>query len=387
VPPGPATITANSSNRFALDYAAAASRFASLGYPIIDVHSHIHGPGAARMYAEVARLFGVGLTYSMTPLREVDAVAEALEGRIRFIAMPDFMAPDRREAHGAGFLRTIEGFHARGARIVKFWAAPRGIDLGAQAGDPDLLRLDAPARIEAMHLASSLGMTFMTHVADPDTWFATRYADRARYGSKRSHYDPLERLIERFPRPWIAAHLGGWPEDLEFLDGLLGRHRSLHLDCSACKWMVRELGRHGRDEVVDFLRRWQGRILFGSDIVTSDEHLRAGENKNEMAAKSSSSDEAWDLYASRYWAYRTMLETDHDGESPIADPDLAMVDPVRFTPMDGPRLRGLSLPPDLLRSLYHDAAVSLIGEDPATLALTARPAATPPPVPPPVPPT
>ena len=70
--------------------------------------------------------------------------------------------------------------------------------------------------------------------------------------------------------------------------------------------------------------------------------------------------EAFDLYASRHWALRTLWETTYEGESPIADPDLAMVEPERYTPMSAPQLRGKSLPPNLLHSLYHDAAQNLL---------------------------
>ena len=45
-----------------------------------------------------------------------------------------------------------------------------------------------------------------------------------------------------------------------------------------------------------------------------------------------------------------------------SDPDLAMVDPSRFGPLDSPVLRGLRLPPDLLRVLYRDAAIALFGD-------------------------
>ncbi|MGA1400551.1 MAG: hypothetical protein ACO38P_09200, partial [Phycisphaerales bacterium] len=65
---------------------------------------------------------------------------------------------------------------------------------------------------------------------------------------------------------------------------------------------------------------------------------------------------AFDLYASRYWAYRTMLETAWTGESPIADPDLAAVEPSRFNAEDAPTLRGLTLPEEILEDLYHEAA-------------------------------
>ena len=66
------------------------------------------------------------------------------------------------------------------------------------------------------------------------------------------------------------------------------------------------------------------------------------------------------MYASRYWVFRTLFETDYDGESPIAEPDLSMVDPDRYDEMDAPQLVGKSVPPDLLRSLYHDAAHDLL---------------------------
>ena len=358
----------NPSNLLDLDYRAEATRFARLPHPIVDAHAHVNGARAALLLREAMDLYGVGEIWSMTALEQVPAVREVLGDRLKLIAMPDFAGKDRRHAHGDGFLSRIEGYHREGARICKFWAAPRIVDFAIELGEPGLFRLDAPARMRAMELAASLGMAFMTHVADPDTWFATRYRDASVYGTKASHYLPLERLLDRFGVPWIAAHLGGWPEDLAFLSGLLERHPNLHLDASATKWIVREVSRHERDAVVDFLSRFRGRILFGSDIVTTDDHLAAAEGKSEMAAKASAPEDAFDLYASRYWALRTLWESDHDGPSPIADPDLAMVEPGRFGPMDAPRLRGKRLPADLLRSLYADAAAGFAAAIPARAA-------------------
>ena len=349
----------NPSNLHDLDYRAEAARLSTPAHGIVDVHSHVNGARASLLLREAMDLYGVREIWSMTALEQVPAVREALGDRLRLIAVPDWTAKDRRHAHGEGFLERIEAYHRAGARICKFWAAPRITDFAIELGDPGMFRLDAPARLEAMRLAERLGMSFMTHVADPDTWFATRYADAARYGRKRDHYEPLERLLDRFEVPWIAAHMGGWPEDLAFLSGLLDRHPNLHLDASATKWMVRELSRHERGAMLDFLVRFRGRILFGSDIVTTDDHLVQAEGKTEMAAKASAPEDAFDLYASRYWALRMLWESDHDGPSPIADPDLAMVAPDRHGPMDAPRLRGFALPPDLLRSLYADAAEAL----------------------------
>jgi hypothetical protein len=366
-PPAHATDThprraaATAANRLGLDYAAEAARMGPPPAAIVDVHTHVGGAQATAIYARAAALYGVRLTYSMTPLEEIDAVRDVLGDRIRFIAVPNFRDQENRRHHlGPGYAARIERYHALGARIAKFWAAPRAVDYGRALGDPDFLRLDRPDRIAAMRVASDLGMIFMAHVADPDTWFRTKYADAAVYGTKREQYAPLERLLDRFTQPWIAAHMGGWPEDLKFLAGLLDRHPNLFLDTSAAKWMVRELSRHPRDELIDFLQRFTGRILFGSDIVTADEHLRPGDGSHEIHARASSADEAFDLYAGRYWALRTLFETDYAGESPIADPDLALVDPRRFTEMDAPPLAGKRLPRAILRNVYHDAARALL---------------------------
>ncbi|MHC5002904.1 MAG: amidohydrolase family protein [Planctomycetota bacterium] len=346
-------------NLLGLDYLAEAVAMGPPPTPMIDVHSHINGRHAARLYAGVAESFGVGLTYTMTQLEQMEAIRGVLGNRVRFIAVPNYFAEDRRHHLGRGFLERIEAFHAAGSRIVKFWAAPRAIDYGEEWGDPTFMRLDAPHRIESMELASDLGMCFMTHIADPDTWFQSRYADARRYGTKAQQYEQLEILLDRFTRPWIAAHMGGWPEDLEFLTGLLERHANLYLDTSATKWMVRELSRHSRQELVTFLARFRGRVLFGSDIVTSDEHLEPRDESGDGIGQGGPA-EATELYASRYWALRTLLETRYVGPSPIADPDLSMVDPQRWGPLDAPPLIGKALPGDLLSSVYHDAAHALL---------------------------
>ncbi len=358
---GSLTEPRTATNRLGLNYAAEAAKLWSPPAPIIDVHAHINGPRAVKIYKRVAELYGVGMTYSMTRLEEVEAIQEKMEGQVRFIAVPNYWAEDNMRYHmGEGFITRIEQYHALGSRIAKFWAAPRATDYAIEMGEPDFMRLDAPHRIESMRVARDLGMYFMVHVADPDTWFKTKYADADVYGTKPGQYEPLERLLDEFTQPWIAAHMGGWPEDLEFLTGLLQRHANLYLDTSATKWMVRELSRHSKKDLMTFLLRFRGRILFGSDIVTSDDHLSEAASAKEVYELASNPEQAFDLYAGRYWALRTLLDSDYKGESPIADPDLAMVNPDRYEEMDAPLLRGMGLPEELLRSIYHDAATDLL---------------------------
>ena len=338
-------------NRLELQYADEAAKLGPPPIGIIDVHTHLRGESAIRIYRDVARRFGITQTWSMTPLEQIPQVRHVLADTVRFIAQPDFRSDDLLHAMGDGFLSRIEAFHDQGAQLVKFWAAPRSRELSQKAGVPDLMNLDGPQRRAQMELAVELGMGIMTHVGDPDTWFATRYSDTSLYGTKASQYEPFETALDTFDVPWIAAHFGGWPEDLAFLDELLERHRNLHLDTSATKWMVRELSRHSREDLLHFLQRWPDRILFGSDIVAQDEIFETNDDATQQA---------FDLYASRYWALRTLFETDYDGPSPIVDPDLAMVDPLRHGAEDAPTLRGHHLPTDVLRRMYHGAADRLM---------------------------
>jgi hypothetical protein len=353
--------TPNQNNRQGLDYRMEAERLGAPPCPIIDVHAHVSGEHAARIYAEVADLFGVARVHSMTQLEDVPPVQKVLGDRVQFTAVPNWNDPDRHKAHGPDFLSRIERFHELGSRVVKIFAAPRLRDVETELGDPGLFQLDSPLRHEVAKLAERLGMMIMTHVADPDTWFRARYFDAEIYGTKREQYEPLERMLESYDVPWIAAHMGGSPEDLGFLDELLERHANLHLDTSACKWMIRELGSQETDDVRGFFAKWRGRVLFGSDIVTTDLHLVESKDASETEAKASGYAQAFDLYASRYWSLRSMFESAGSFESPIVDPDLHMIDPSAHAPTDAPLVRCHSIDPEILRDLYHDAPASLLG--------------------------
>ncbi|MCH2139884.1 MAG: hypothetical protein MK100_02480 [Phycisphaerales bacterium] len=347
---------ATAANRLGFDYALEANRLGPPKAGIIDVHTHLRDPDAVAVFAQAAEQFGVQEVWSMSPLEQLNDIRSVLGDKVQFIAQPNFRSDDLLDAMGEGYLRRIQEFHQAGARLVKFWAAPRAIDLAEDAGQRDLMDLDGPLRQAQMQLACELGMGIMTHVGDPDTWFQTVYADRDRYGTKEDHYAPLERSLERYPTPWIAAHMGGWPERLDLLDGLLERHSNLHLDTSATKWMVRELSRHPTPVLTEFLTRWKGRILFGSDIVVQGDHLRADSEETGRAIQATNREEAFELYASRYFALRSLFESDYVGESPIADPDLNRIDPQRYGPMDAPMLKGHQLPAELLETIYRNAA-------------------------------
>ena len=117
-----------------------------------------------------------------------------------------------------------------------------------------------------------------------------------------------------------------------------------------------------RHPIPAFFVKWSGRLFFGSDIVVQEDHLRPQKSGvSPMADLADSPEAAFDLYASRYWALRMMFETDREMVSPIADPDLMMVEPTKHDAMSAPRLRGIKLDGEMLKVLYRGAVERVVG--------------------------
>ena len=314
--PAPAAPPLDPANTLGLDYRKLAAEFDYAG-PIIDCHTHVGTPKAAKLFLEVADLFNVERTYTMTGLDNARVLHPEFGERIKFICVPDYLKRETVGTFTSQWLKDIEHFRTEfDSKVIKFWAAPRARDLIHVSPDPDLkdaLLLDSPIRKQGMKLAYDLGYrVFMTHVGDPDTWFKTAYADSERYGTKLEQFKPLEAALDEYADvTWIGAHMGGYPEDLDWLQGMLDRHPNYVVDTSACKWQVRELSKHPQ-RFKQFCQDNPGRVLFGTDIV-------ANENMDNSIG--------FDLFASRFWALRTLIESTYDGPSPIVDPDLHKVDP------------------------------------------------------------
>ena len=291
---------------------------------VIDFHCHLLARRHAEDWFEAAEHFGIDCFMSMTPLEEVVDLLRDYAGRVQFIAVPKFR--DDSQDWLVDWQRRIEMFYNLGSRMAKFHAAPQTMLYRGH-------RLDDPIYRPLFRALIDRGMAIMTHIGDPDLWYAGKYADVAKYGTRDEHYRMWESLLEEYRGiPWVGAHMGGNPEDLHRLQGLLDRFPDLMLDCSATRWMAREISAR-RDAARDFFIRNQDRILFGSDQVSGD-------------------DRHFDFLASRFWVHRKLWETAYIGTTPILDPDLP--------PDHQPVLRGLALPDDVLQNLYHDNAARLL---------------------------
>ena len=310
-------------NRTGVDYRRPMPRPKVRG-AVVDFHCHLVAARHARVWFDAAAHYGIDRFCTMTPLEEAAALLRAAPGRVHLIVVPKWQESSPWWVDN--WLRRLEAFYNLGSRIVKFHCSPRSWP------EPHR-RIDSPALDPLFAEIKARGMAVMSHVGDPDTWYASRYADPAKYATRDDHYLAWEhRLDECRGLPWIGAHLGGNPENLPRLQVLLDRFEDLSLDCSATKWMVREISAR-RDQAREFFIRNQDRILFGSDQVSDDKR-------------------GWDFLASRFWAHRKLWETAAALPSPIHDPDL---------PDDAqPELRGLALPDETLQKLYHDNAARLL---------------------------
>jgi predicted TIM-barrel fold metal-dependent hydrolase len=291
---------------------------------VIDFHCHLFARRHADVWFESADHYGIDRFVTMTPLEEVVSLQRDFGHRLRFIAVPRWQ--DRTERWVDEWRLRIEAFYNLGSRMVKFHAAPGTMNLRGH-------RLDSPVYKPLFREVIDRKMAIMTHIGDPELWYAGKYSDASKFGTRDEHYRMWDSLLSEYAGvPWVGAHLGGNPENFTRLQNLLDRYPNLMLDCSATRWMSREVSAR-RDAAREFFIRNQDRILFGSDQVSGD-------------------DRGFDFLSSRFWVHRKLWETAFIGQTPILDPDL---------PKDQqPALRGLALPDEVLQKIYHDNATRLL---------------------------
>ena len=320
-------------NRTSLDFHRPMPRPKVRGI-VIDFHCHLLAARHAPAWFESARHYGIDVFLTMTPLEEVVKLQRDYPGKVQFIAVPSWQSIGTTElpAWLDDWRRRLDMFVNLGSRMIKFHMAPSTMERRG-------IKLDSPLFEPFFEAIIERKMAVMTHVGDPDTWYGGKYTDTGKYGTREDHYAMWARVMDRYPDiPWVGAHMGGNPENLGRLQWFLDKFPNLSLDCSATRWMVRELSVR-RDEAREFFVKNADRIIWGSDQVSGD-------------------DRGFDFLASRWWAHRKLLETAYIGPSPIFDPDLSEE--------QQPQMRGLALPDEVLQKLYHDNAMRFLARVGAT---------------------
>ena len=174
----------------------------------------------------------------------------------------------------------------------------------------------------------------LIHVADPDIWYANKYTNTSKYGTKQDRIADFKDLLERYKKiKFISAHFGSLPEDLDTLGNLFDSYPNLNIDTSSARWVIRELGKDAPRTKL-FFEKYQDRILFGSDLANMQFKVSFFFRKKEREY----------FWASRYGSLRLFFETSkslpllfRDKDAPIGENTL---------------IHGLNLPESMLKKIY-----------------------------------
>jgi predicted TIM-barrel fold metal-dependent hydrolase len=307
-------------------------------FPVIDYHNHLDAQ-EPRAVLSVMDACGVerAINITMRTGKEALAVMERFHR-----AAPDRFATmawmDWRDLDEPGFfaraVERLERLVERGACGIKIWK-----DLGLTLRDAsgELLRVDDERLAPLFEKASEVGVPVMFHIADPDAFFLPidrfneRYEELAahpEWSFCSSHYSKDELLAQRdhvFARhpktTFVAAHVAERPENLAYVSRLLDAHSNLYVDIAA---RTAELGRQPYAAREFFLKHAR-RILFGTDLPPEVEmyrlHYRFLETRDEYFDYPS--------HASRQGRWK---------------------------------IYGLGLPDEVLRCVYRENALRLLGQ-------------------------
>jgi predicted TIM-barrel fold metal-dependent hydrolase len=333
----------------------------------IDVHTHIAPDGignALRLMNEwgidgMVNLSGMHPGPPHSPLERQLAAAAQSGGRIAVFTTPDFHLVRLRPDYGAAMAAQLTEAHRLGAIGLKI---TKGLGLGYPAPDGrHLLAVDDPGLDPLFERAGELGMPVAIHVGDPKAFWRPANPDNERWDELQAHpdwsfyqsgvpswqeiYDAFERRVARHPRTtFIAVHFGDDPEDPDNVARMLDRYPNFFLDTAA---RVPEMGRHPQDKMRRFFEKYQDRILFGTDtgVGPDQEDMMYGSNGAEPPTRA---DEV--RFFTETWRYFETL--DRQFESP--------------TPIQGRwKIDGIGLSEAILRKIYFDNAVRLLGWRPA----------------------
>jgi len=294
--------------------------------PIFDDHMHGGDIRATRAYVKAAKAYGVkGALALVRSVEEAKTLRREFGDFFLYCGWPQLFDIDTNANWEAQRLEEIERQAGEGFAAMKFKIVPD------REGRKPHVWLDDGRVKPLLDLCERLGLAVEAHIAQPDAWFAKFYSD-GRAGRKEEYFAQVERVLEEHPKlTYIGVHMGGWPENLEYLQRMMDTFPGFHIDTSATKWTVRELSRQ-RDRAREFFIRNADRILFGSDLVV----------QRGIAPS---------YYTSRFHVQRTMWESEGRAPSMIRDAD-AQGQPV---------IEGLGLPGEMLGKLYWGNAERVFG--------------------------
>jgi predicted TIM-barrel fold metal-dependent hydrolase len=227
----------------------------------------------------------------------------------------------------------------QGAVAVKIWKNV-GMQLKDESGRfvmPDDPRFDPIYQDIAAH-----GKTLIAHLAEPDSCWLPPNKNSPDYSYYNEHpewymfkqpahpkkatiIEARDRMLGQHPGlRVVGAHLGSLESNLDDLGRTLDRYPNFAVDTAA---RTVYLTLQPRDKARQFLIKYQDRILYGTDL-----EFFQGED-------AAAAEESWSRQYATDWAFFSSSRT---------------------LSYRGRAVKGLALPPQVLRKLYHDNAVHWI---------------------------
>ena len=266
-------------------------------FPVIDVHNHANDartltgphPSAAELVARMDRaniqrvvILTGGFGESLQ--RVLDTMVTPYPDRFTVFAQLDWskVAEPGFSDEMVALLRDAVKRGARGLKILK--------EFGLQYRDASgkLVAVDDPRLDPVWAECGRLGIPVAIHVGDPAAFFLPLDARNERYEELQAHPDwafsgkdfpslasilqAVERVFARHPQTsFVWLHVGNWPENLDYIGGVLNRRPNVVVEISARQADLGRAPRRTRKFIIDF----QDRVLFGLDAPLTEEAYRS----------------------------------------------------------------------------------------------------------------
>jgi len=313
---------------------SAISQFRS-GYPDIpriDVHSHVADDlTAIANYMDMRNILldtynidlamWINLGDRNVPIESLEATLAAGQGRL-LCTISDYAAHDGLKYPTAD----LEGLQKQGFVGYKIWAGPWYRKM--EKKEDGFPYIDDPAHEETFTEMERLGFLLASiHIADPNGPWGERtnwLADPIEFWSEINAW---RNVLEKHPKLKVVVAHGNWlicqDAQIDYLRNMLATFPNLHIDLSATFQYYHLVN---RDNLRSFMIEWADRILFGTDIGR-------WEDKGEST-----------LRAQQYSRAFRILETGDTVEGGF---------------FEGPEIKGLELPEDVLEKIYYKNAMRL----------------------------
>ena len=296
--------------------------------PIFDTHTHGIDDEALDILVDIEKAYGIERTILICHSLAIKEYAEKTYPG-RFVFAKYFSGASRFGQNADPLIKEISTLREEGYHLAKMQSAPmmRG---RANAG-PDELRMDEDEMARFFGAMKDVGIPFMLHLSDPDTYYAAKYTDKNHYSTKERDLKELEGVISRHTDMKLQiAHFAAQPEihRLENLARWFDTYSNFNIDTSSARWVSRELSKDPK-VAREFVIKYADRLHFGTDCVSYTDDRS--------------------YYDGRHLALRLLFETDvRNVPLPFTDADTVNT--------GGTFINGLNLPEPVLRKIYWDNA-------------------------------